>query len=170
MRIKHTKNVSTKVKVLAAFFLGSTLTGSAVYAATILFNADQVGFDNTNTSLSSTNVQGALDELYTRANTWIDPSTIQTNYNGKVFASSKGIIIGRKGQTHSIRINNWSAEKDHIQQIFSDTSCGVEADRVYCNASDLGCFVYSDGSVGCGDGSGYMNCSVSSDDSVHCGI
>ncbi len=60
------KNLSTKVKVITAFILGLVVSGGAAYAATILFNADQVGFDNTGTSLSSTDVQGALDELYQR--------------------------------------------------------------------------------------------------------
>ncbi len=85
MRIKHMKNsntsnnrnISTKVKVITAFILGLVVSGGAAYAATILFNADQVGFDNTNTSLSSTDVQGALDELYERSKSiWVDPSKV----------------------------------------------------------------------------------------------
>ncbi len=78
MHIKHMKNNKhtsknflfrksfSTAQLIAVFLLGSTLTGGAVYAATILFNADQVGFDNTGTSLSSTDVQGALDELYNK--------------------------------------------------------------------------------------------------------
>ncbi len=85
MHIKHTKNNKqssksflfrksfSNIQIVAAFLLVATLSGSAVYAATILLNADQVGFDKTNTSLSSTNVQGALDELYAKTSTWIAP-------------------------------------------------------------------------------------------------
>ena len=56
------------LKIVIAFILGIIISGTTVYAATILYNANQVGFDNSNTSLQSTDVQGALDELYTRAN------------------------------------------------------------------------------------------------------
>ncbi len=72
------KNLSTKVKVITAFILGLVVSGGAAYAATILMNADQVGFDKTNTSLSSTDVQGALDELYARADTWLNPNDMGT--------------------------------------------------------------------------------------------
>ncbi len=62
------------IKTVVAFILGLIISGTTVYAATILFNSNQVGYDNTSSDLSSTNVQDAIDELYTRANTWINPN------------------------------------------------------------------------------------------------
>ena len=62
------------IKTVVAFVLGLIISGTTVYAATILFNSNQVGYDNTSSGISATNVQDALDELYTRANTWINPN------------------------------------------------------------------------------------------------
>ncbi len=40
----------------------------SVSAATYLYNGDEISYDNTNSHLTSTNVQAALDELYTKCN------------------------------------------------------------------------------------------------------
>ncbi len=69
------ESFSSSIKIaLPAIILGLLVSGGAVYAATILLNANQVGFDKTGTSLTSTDVQGALNELHTRVSTWVDPS------------------------------------------------------------------------------------------------
>ena len=55
----------------------------SVYGVTnnIIYNSNQVGYDNTASGVSSTNVQGAIDELYTRADTLnTDITTCQSNY------------------------------------------------------------------------------------------
>ena len=62
------------IKTVIAFVLGTLISGVTVYAATVIF-ASQVGYTPPSGSgISSTNVQGAVDELYTRANTWINPN------------------------------------------------------------------------------------------------
>lgn len=165
---KIRKLLKNNIKVIIAFVVGVIISGGTVYAATILA-ANQVGYDNTTSGITSTNVQGALDELYTRANTWIDPSTIQTNATGKIFASSKGIVIRRNGATHFIKANNWAEEQTHIQQVFSDITCSVRSSYVDCNASDFSCYVDSDGLMYCYDGSDYSGCDVDTGGSVNCG-
>ncbi len=164
------KFIKSNTRLMVGIVIGATVSGSAVYAATILFNADQVGFDNTGSSLSSTNVQGALDELYTKANTWIDPSTIKTNLSGKIFASSKGIVIRRDGGTHFIKVNNWDNEKTHIKkQVFSDIICIENSSSLLCDADDFGCDADYHGNVHCYDRqSNYLGCIVDSNGSVSC--
>ncbi len=151
--------IKQNAKVITAFVLGAILTGGTVYAATVL-PSSQVGYDNSTSGLASTNVQDALDELYTKANTWIDPSTIQTDRTGKIFASSRGIIIRINGQTHLIRGDNWNVEKDHIQQVFGANNCSVDSNQVLCNASDFECSV---------DNSGYVECFAAPYDDF-CGV
>ena len=67
------KLIKSNIKLIIGILIGMVLSITTVYAATILFASNQVSYDNTTSGLSSTNVQGALDELYTRANTWINP-------------------------------------------------------------------------------------------------
>ncbi len=52
---------------------GLIFAGTCVSAA-ILYQSEDVGYDNTNSELTSENVQDALDELNTRKNTWINPN------------------------------------------------------------------------------------------------
>ena len=55
------------VKTVLAFILGIIISGTIVYAATILFSSDQVSYDNTASGINAATVQGAIDELYTKA-------------------------------------------------------------------------------------------------------
>ena len=70
---KIVNKLKQNTKIITAFVLGVILTGGTVYAATVL-PSSQVGYDNSTSGLTATDVQGALDELYTRANTWINPN------------------------------------------------------------------------------------------------
>ncbi len=54
-------------KTAIAFIIGILVAVPTVYAATMLA-AYTVAYDNSNSSLQATNVQGAIDELYTKAN------------------------------------------------------------------------------------------------------
>lgn len=55
------------IKTVVSFILGIIISGVTVYAATIIAS-NQVGYDNTSSGMSATNVQDAIDELYTKAN------------------------------------------------------------------------------------------------------
>ena len=61
------KNVKQKINLLIGLFIGMLLSSSVVYAASLV-NASDVVYDNTNSNLESTDVQGALDELFQKAN------------------------------------------------------------------------------------------------------
>ena len=159
------------LKIIVAFILGLIISGTGVYAATILYSGDQVGYDNTSSGMSATNVQDALDELYTKAQNVevpIDPDTFTTNTAKTVYASSKGVCIKRNNKLNCFKINNRAEEQNHIQQVFSDISCTVSSSSVSCDASDLNCNIYLEGDVRCLDPSDYSRCIVNSGGSVYC--
>ena len=55
------------IKLFIGLLVGFVLAGGTVYAATILFNGNEVTYNNSNSGMSSTNVQDAIDELYSAA-------------------------------------------------------------------------------------------------------
>ena len=168
--MKKIKNFFKKnVRLFVGILIGGVLVGGSVYAATII-GAGEVSYTNN----SQTSVQSALDNLYTLSNTWINPSyvdftTLDTNTKQTILASKNGICIKRNNKVSCFKIDNWSVEKDHIQQVFSDISCTVDSSYVRCYASDFDCRVFSYGNVNCIDQSDNSDCLVNSDGSVNCG-
>ena len=162
------KVIKKNMKVIVTVIITATITGSIVYA----LNGSDVIYDNTNSNLSATTVQGAIDELYEKSQNAggvpIDPDTFKTNTTKTVLASSKGVCINRNGKLNCFKINNYAEEQNHIQQVFSDISCGVNSDGVRCRASDFPCRVASNGSVYCTVHSDHSYCNVHSDGSVDC--
>ena len=76
------KFFKNNIKPIITFILGLIVSGGGVYAATIIFQSDQVGFDNANAGItlnnqSVDNVQDAIDAIYTKVNT--DLNTCQTD-------------------------------------------------------------------------------------------
>ena len=171
------KIIKNNIKLIIGIIIGTVISGTAVYAATTISSSNV-----TYTSNSQSTVQGALDTLYTRANTWIDPSyidftTLATNTKKTLLASSAGICIKRNGTVSCFKLNNWAIEKTHIQQVFSDVGtynsstklgCNVKSSIVSCTASDFYCYVRPIGDVRCLDISDDSDCNVNSDGSVHC--
>ena len=271
------KLIKNNIKVIVAFILGAVIFGSVGVYATYSFASSEVTYTENN----QTTVKSALDDLYTRANTWINPNEMEnsksitsngtydiTNYknatvnvantntetysattrnskidmgatnnyryvntnsvpntnsatytptsNGtaldmgetntyryvntstvydlgvnsisskftdiglsttniktnsakSILATTSGLLFKRSnGRYYYLKANNWSVEKDHVQQVFSDVSCNVYSSDVQCNASDFRCVVYSVGRVYCNDHSDYSSCSVDSSGSVIC--
>lgn len=166
------KIVKGNLKLVIGIIIGATISGVTVYAATVIASSN-VSYSNTTSGLSATNVQGAIDELYTKANTYIDPSyidftTLETNNKKTILVSKNGVCIKRNNKVSCFKVNNYSVEKDHIQQVFSDARCYFYPDSVSCEDSDFYCNVKSNGYVDCHDYSDYSFCSVSTDGSVNC--
>ena len=166
---KLIKNKKLLFGIIIGLVLGVSITGVIAYSV----YANKVTYDNTQSGLQSTNVQDALDELYTKANTRIDPNIelnkiVTTNTTGRVYATSSGVCIVRKGKLSCFKTNNWSEEQNHIQQVFSDVSCSVSPYAVFCSASDFYCYVYPEGLVRCNDASDRSSCGVNSAGSVNC--
>ena len=127
----------SKIKIksfLIGIIIGLVLAGTGVYAA-IMYQSSEVGYDNSNSGLTSTNVQAALDELYEEqqipspnsfsTDSW---STIKkaiksgntSNYN---VGDTKIIDMGSLG-THTLRIANKSTPSECSGSGFSQTACG----------------------------------------------
>ena len=53
---------------ILGFILGIILTSTTTFAATILFQSNQVRYDNTTSGLTATDVQDAIDEIYSFTN------------------------------------------------------------------------------------------------------
>ena len=69
---KIRKFIKKNIKLVIGLIIGIIISGGSVYAATILYAGNQVGFSNTNAGLkkngvSVNNVQDALDVLYEKA-------------------------------------------------------------------------------------------------------
>ena len=157
--------IKNNIKVVTAFIIGGVIFGGTTLVLAAV-GANQVTYTNNGQST----VQGALDTLYTKANNMvpIDPDTFQTNSANTVYASSKGVCIKRNDKLNCFKINNWTEEQNHIQQVFSDINCDVDDMRVNCYASDFDCDVFSDGYVSCRDCYDFSRCFVNSDGSVNC--
>lgn len=189
--MKKIKNIiKNNYKLLIGIIIGGILFGSiGVYAATIA--ASSVSY----TSNGQSTVNGALDDLYTRASKWVNPNDMgtPTNYifdggnkpttsspttppSGKniylgLYADNQyGVCINRNGTQHCFRYNNWIAESKHIQEVFSESNdrCRVYSSNVNCYASDFDCRVNSNGFVECIDLGTFECCDVIGDGSVKC--
>lgn len=186
--------IKNNIKTVIAFILGGIVFGTiGVYAATTLLS-QSVYYNNTNSGASSTNVQGALDELFTRASKWVNPNDMgtPTNYifdgtnppttsspttppSGKtvylgLYADIQyGVCIKRNRKQHCFRYNNWVAEAKHVQEVFSGNSCNVLSSSVICTASDFKCWIASNGLVYCRDNGAGSHCGVDPDGTVDCG-
>lgn len=86
---KVKKIIKNNVKVLIAFILGGIILGTGgVYAATVI-NASDVSYSNASSGMTSTNVQGAIEELYNDSKKNLDfiDETVGTDFAHDVFAS-----------------------------------------------------------------------------------
>ena len=150
-----------------------TFTASRITASMLTYS---------NSSTSCTNAQCSIDELFdmfdplpTYYAFGLPTTSSTTNYttlNKNVFVALKGnqlsVCIIRNNTLHCFKYNNWDVEKDHVQQVFSDVSCDVNSSRVYCDASDFYCSVYSLGDVRCYHRVPYEDCYLDADGSVDC--
>ena len=77
---------------LFIFILGVIISGTSVYAATLLANS--ISYDNTSSGINANNVQDAIDSLYTKANN----PTIPSNYKDvslSTISSASDIVSGK---------------------------------------------------------------------------
>ena len=95
--------VTILISALVAVLFSSV---SAYAAASYLYNADEVSYDKTNSELTSTDVQGAIDELYTKA-------TEYTNLQNKVGTAS----LNTSAQNLSAAVNELNSNSLKAIQI-----------------------------------------------------
>ena len=185
---KIKKLLSNNLKTITAFIIGGIIFGGTTAVVAAVIAANQVTYTPPS-GVSANNVQTAIDELYTRASKWVNPNDMGTptnySFNDKPTTSSPttppsgknvyvakyadgqyGVCIKRNGTQHCFRYNNWIAEREHIQEVFSDISCDVDSSCVQCTASDFHVGACSDGQVSCRDNSTGKMLLVDSDGSV----
>ncbi len=161
------------IKLVIGFIIGGIVFGTlGVYAATTLLS-QSVYYNNSTSGASSTNVQGALDELYTRASKWLNPNDMGTP---KYYAT--GTYKGWCSSTDT-NCNSYAdfpttsttppSEKNVYEVKYEDGQYGVCIQR---NGKEH-CFrgrnykaeakhvqeVFSD--ISCAVGSSYVNCDAS---------
>ena len=129
------------------------------------------------TNNSQSTVQGAIDNLYTKAKSCMNSSDVelfdseksilQTDKFGVVYATSMGVCAQYKGKVGCFKINNYDVEKNHIKEFFYDEFCPDDSGMIMCYGSNISCSVYSDGGVSCNTYSA-SGCSVESNGEVRC--
>ena len=138
---KHDKK--NIVAIIFSFLLGGIICSSVgVYALTQIM-ASAIGYDNTSSNLTSTNVQGAINELETKANNWLNPESYGMSMvpSKNIILFNEGLIFRKDGQTYLVRNNNYEQEKIHIQEIFEGGSCSnflesIRVDGYGCTNND----------------------------------
>lgn len=151
---KVKKFLIKNIKIVVAFILGIIISGGAVYAATTLYSSDQLSY----TYNGQATVEGALDDLYTKASTGIDSISIGTelesvvsevrSYDGNtIYATPLGLCITRNNSIYCFNPGNSSVELAHLREAFSDITCTSLSSTMFrCIASDYQC-VYAYGST-----------------------
>lgn len=173
--------IKKKYKVIISFFLGMFVAGTTVFAATHYFAATDTTYTNSNSTLSSTNVNDALDELYNKTKMMVNTGYISTfsnlkfSSNKKIMASNYMVCINYYANNYSVacfRYNNFEVEKYRIRRVFGRVNCTVtggefntwndnpETTRVSCTANNFTCEVQKTGYVYCGTAGKY--CYISS--------
>lgn len=179
-----TNNECSK-KILCGIVIGIVVasTTSALAATTIL--SSNVSYSNSSSGLKSTNVQGAIDELYNMVNSKIttyefgtptasssiDFQDVIDSSGSNVFSQKKGselsICIYLNGSLSCFKNNDFTNEKVHLKEAFS-SSCGEFSGNINCGNSTTGnCSLYSNGSVDCTSSSKKV-CRLTSNNVVTC--
>ena len=189
--------IKNNIKIVIAFILGGVVFGTlGVYAATTLLS-QSVYYNNTNSGATSTNVQGALDELYTRASKWLNPNDMGTPQYYATTGTYKGWCSSTDKKCNSYADfpttsttppsgkNVYAAKykdgqygvcikRNGKEHCFRARNYKVEAKHVQEVFSDVGTYDSSTG-LGCDVGSSYVRCNasdftcgVSSNGSVDC--
>ena len=92
-----------KEKIVFVMALISIIISSiiSVYAANYLYNSQDVEYDNIGKNITSTNVQGAIDELYIDANNYSSINTRVTNLETTISGKQNTITGGASTITSS---------------------------------------------------------------------
>ena len=175
--------IKNNIKIVIAFILGGVVFGTlGVYAATTLLS-QSVYYNNTNSGATSTNVQGALDELYTRASKWLNPNDMGTPQYYATTGTYKGWCSSTDTNCNSYADfpttsttppsgkNVYAAKykdgqygvcikRNGKEHCFRARNYKVEAKHVQEVFSDVGTYDSSTG-LGCRVRSSYVKCSAS---------
>lgn len=165
--------IKKKYKVIISFFLGMFVAGTTVFAGTKYFSATETTYANTSSTLSSTNVNDALDELYEKTKTMVNTGYISTfsnlkfSSNKKIMASNYMVCINYYANNYSVvcfKYKNFEVEKYRLRRVFGYRYCSVDNGygtfysendpgtntKISCTANNFTCEVQKTGYVYCG--------------------
>ena len=178
MRNKLRKILSHSVVFVIGMCAAIVVT---VYAAT--YSSSDVRYTNNGQST----VEGALDNLYTKSSKFVDPDNMGTPtnyifdenrpttsspttppsgkkaYMGLYSDGQYGACIKLNGTQHCFRGANVVAEKKHMENVFSSSSCEMHSNSMNCSKDT------SDGNYTCSIEypNGKINCAYMTSDSRH---
>ena len=96
------KFIKKNIKIVIAFSIGFILAGTSVYAANTIY-ARNVTYDNSNSGLSATNVQDALDETYNKCMPTATEKIINLYEDG---SSITTVNIGGNTSNPKVKLNS----------------------------------------------------------------
>ena len=103
--------------------------GTTALADNYLFNSNEVEYDNSTSNISSSNVQGAIDELYTSANNF-------ATYNTRLQGIEDTIGSGTLNTTSQNLIGAVNGLNDHLA-IFGHGQASANGANKYCIAGSI---------------------------------
>lgn len=175
-----------KVNFVTGLMMGLIIMATGVYAATLV-NSKNVTYDNSNSTLSSTNVQDALDELYNEYSS--DPRyelgtptpSSPTDFKKVISSSGSNIFAKKQGNQLSVCLyynnnlfcmkngeKNWEKNKAMLNTETFPDGCTAYSSYSYCDFDQFTCGAYSDGKVYCNDDNLGHYCEVNKDGEVLC--
>ena len=156
--------------------LGIIIAAATSAGAAILYQSSQVSYSNSNSGLSSTNVQAAIDELSNKMSSYVDPMTIIGFATDNDYGNIK-IWINDSNELCTI----WPRGSDCFKPVFDERVhlfdyfdlMGSDSNAWYfgCNGAFCpNCTLYISGGISC-DNRGYGgggSCTINSDYSSSC--
>lgn len=165
--MKVLKNVKEKIiknkKYILGIITGILISGTTVYATTVI-SAVNVSYSNTTSSLSSTNVQEAIDELYNKVDTTEPLDIISPN---RLYANNKTICVQKNNKLNCFRPVESSQEQ--MMNVFTSKFCYYRFGIIFCNDNidNFSCEVASN-HLRCKDEQYNVDCSINSSGSLNC--
>ena len=178
----------SKVNFLVGMIVGIIIMAGGVYAATLV-NSKDVFYDNANSTLSSTNVQGAIDELYTKSKNllprydFLTPTdSSPTDFKEVIASYGSNLFLRKIGSQLSVCLYynndlfcmksgtaNWETNKAMLNTAaFPGATCSANSDGASCNDGSIRCYAYSNGNVSCYDDDAASRCVAYADGLVGC--
>ena len=119
------------IKVIIAFFIGTIISGSIVYGVSVA--SSSVSYTRSGSSVSS--VEGALDELYEKAD-YIKFPPISRNIFAVGTGLNKAVCVRRSERYYCFGINNYSKTKQALESAYQDVGCVTDNGSTRCYGTD----------------------------------
>ena len=187
-----------KCKFIIGIIAGVLVSITFVSASNNVLNASEIDYDNSNSTLTTTNIQHAIDELNAKANTdhffvkkYLEYSGTPTNYicdseNVPTVESSTtapeghtlyvalysdgqyGVCTNWYGDQNCFRVNNYINEAKHILDLFSEATCQSTEDYTQCEGANFICVSNKSGLIECRHTRSLATVTVNPDNTVSC--